>query len=308
MLTDTLRNFEPKVETLRDGRNAITRSYLPKDLHSCLSLRNHVYGRPFSQDEWLWKYGDNCPYPHDVLIAESGGRIVGMQAMIAFPFKIKGEILNALSLLDLMIHQKWRGQGLFLKMVKRIEDELLKSFDFFYSFPNKRSYYGFIHSLKWGVPFHPTLMTRMAFPHSMPEPSSKPFERSESNIQLIKDEKYLKWRYSKPNARYKIIDNTSVLAFQQHLGLRIAFVAEFTSINRKHFLMKRIEDLSKYHPLVFLVNSTSATRLFLKSKGFSDQLNLIRRFHLVVKTRKENKALIKKLSSWEISFGDFDVL
>jgi GNAT superfamily N-acetyltransferase len=303
MLDEVLPRFAPERITLRSGESVVLRSFSPKDVESCLWLRAEVYGTPFLASEWNWKFGQACPYPHEVLVAETEGKIVGIQPMIAFPFLAESQTLSALLLLDLMIHPAWRKKGLFTLLVKRVETELLDRFAFFYTFPNKNSLPGFTDKLGWVIPFRPLLMVRPALPRKLKENDSSTLP--EPGVRLFKDKAYFDWRYSRPARHYQQISPNAVLAYQKHFGIKAAFGAEFGG---SEFLLGLMENSAAPAPLVFLVNPNSPVHHLLKRKGFMPQINKLRRFHLTVKIKPGNQKLLADLARWELCFGDCDTI
>lgn len=303
MFGEVLPKFAPKRTTLRSGESVILRSFSPKDVESCLRLRAEVYGSPFLASDWDWKFGQACPYPHDVLVAEAEDKIVGIQPMIAFPFLIESQTLSALLLLDLMIHPAWRRKGLFTLLVKRVETELLDRFAFLYTFPNKNSLPGFMGKLGWLIPFRPLLMVRPALPRKLKGNDSSTLP--EPGVHLLKDSAYLEWRYSRPTKHYQQLSPNAVLAYQKHFGIKAAFGAEFGG---SEFLLKLMENSAAPAPIVFLTNPNSPVHHFLKRKGFMTQINKLRRFHLAVKIKSENQKLLADLARWELCFGDCDTI
>ena len=281
----------------------VLRSFSPKDVESCLKLRGEVYGTPFLASEWNWKFGQECPYPHDVLVAEAEGKIVGIQPMIAFPFAVENQEVSSLLLLDLMIRPTWIRKGLFTLLVKRVETELLERFAFFYTFPNENSFPGFIGKLGWLIPFQPLLMVRLALPRKLKGNDSSTLP--EPRVHLFKDKTYFDWRYSRPAKHYQKLSPNAVLAYQKHFGIKAAFGAEFGG---SESWLKFMETVAAPAPLVFLTNPNSPVHHLLKRKGFMTQINKLRRFHVAVKMKSENQKLLADLALWGLCFGDCDTI
>ncbi|TKJ42033.1 hypothetical protein CEE36_07355 [candidate division TA06 bacterium B3_TA06] len=308
MSSSSLPGFAPQKITLRNSKKVTLRSVTPNDKEKCLGLRLAVYGASFQSEVWDWKYSERCPYPHDVLVVEAEEEVVAIQAMLVFPFMIGKRRVHALSLLDLMVHPAWRKQGLFAHLIKRIERELLNRFAFFYSFPNRRSFPGFIRRFGWLIPFHPTLMVRLALPKRVKKIPVETPHPSRPRVHLFKDQTYLDWRYSRPDMEYQRLSDRSVVAFQEHWKIKTAFAAEFSPQEGEESssLLKAMEQAAAAAPLVFLTNPTSPTFGLLKRNHFSTRINLLRRFHLVVKMAPRHKELLQDLADWDLSFGDFD--
>lgn len=297
--------FEPRELTLSDSRTVVLRSFKPADTQQCLKLREEVYAEPFTEAEWAWKFGPGCPFPNQVLVVEAGGRVVGIQGMLAFPFRLGDSYVSSLMLLDLMIHPDWHRQGIFTKIIRIIESEVLARFDFIYTFPNRNSHPGFVDKLGWLVPFRPRLLARPALPRGLAK-EAIPQHRSRAYTGLVKNSTYLEWRYSRPGRTYEIPSPKSVLAYQKHFGLEIGFAAEFGEDDP--YALKIMEREASPRPLFFLTNPSTSIFPMLKRKGFTDRVNHLRRFHVVIKPNPGFKRVAHKLADWELSFGDCDVI
>ncbi|MEA3312344.1 MAG: GNAT family N-acetyltransferase [candidate division WOR-3 bacterium] len=308
MKIKSLPEFTPEKVVLKDSRQVVLRSVKNRDIPQCLAIRKSVYGKPFEKADWLWKYGPCCPYPHDVLVAEHNGQVVAIQALLAFPFEVREIKLPALSLLDLMVHPEWQGQGIFRFIIQRIERELLGLFPFIYTFPNQRSFYGFTQNFGWTPLLHPNLLMRLALPYRIDKNEQEEF-LDKDRVGIIKEKEYINWRYSRPGFKYVKISNQAVLALMEYKGVKVkgGFAAEFPS-GGSPYLLKKMESKISPAPLTFLVNPSSSLFGFLKRKGFLTCINFFRRFNLIVKMNPGYKNLFAELYHWDLSFGDFDGL
>ncbi|MBD3285908.1 GNAT family N-acetyltransferase, partial [candidate division WOR-3 bacterium] len=185
---------------LHDGSKITLRSLKKEDIPQCLEIRKAVYGSPFTVEEWRWKYGPSSPYFFDVLVGEYQENVIGMQALLAFPFQFGGEIKQSLNLLDLMIHPLWQKKGVFSAMIAKVERELRGSFSFMYTFPNERSCYGFIRKFGWKRLFSPCLLVRPALLY--PDAKLDSQRQIENRVGILKDKQYIRWRYSRPGRTY----------------------------------------------------------------------------------------------------------
>ncbi|GEM_PF-4764325 len=303
-MTKLLPKFEPRQVKLKDNKEITIRSFDKGDVKKCLLLRKEVYGAAFSRKEWEWKFGENCPFYSDVLLAEEAGKVVGIQPMIVFPFVVDGKEKTSLMLLDLMVTPSWQAKGIFSAFIDILQHEALKSVNFIYTFPNKRSLPGFINKFGWEIPFQPLLLSKVGRLRVLQDITAAP---ESSYIGLKKDNAYLDWRYSRPGMSYARIEKKTVLAWQKRFGIRCGLLAEFDFAAYE----KRIVDvkgLAGTAPLIFLINSKSRASEILKNYRFAKTLNLLRQFNLVVKVNPADTYLLKNLSQWQLSFGDVDVI
>ncbi len=100
-MTDTGGRPESRVResTLQD-RDAIFR------------LREAVYGIPFDEAEWHWKFEQHSGHPAKVFVAESEGSIVGLRPFIVERLKVLNcSWLTGLGV-DIMVHPDYRRHGI----------------------------------------------------------------------------------------------------------------------------------------------------------------------------------------------------
>lgn len=114
-----------------------------KDILELLRM-NHVYR---TIEEWSWEYKDN-PFGNLIVVAEHDGRVVGHEALVPAYMKIGDRIVRGSQAVDLIVHPKFRRQGISLAIGKMLAMEAEKEgIDLSYGFPNKLSHYG---HLKFG--------------------------------------------------------------------------------------------------------------------------------------------------------------
>ena len=121
------------------------RRYKEGDEYGIAKLLKIEYG--LDEDHWrrlwIWKCKNN-PFGHITMVAEHDGQIVGHSSAIHVKMKIGNKIMVGSVLVDLIVHPRFRHQGMF----KALNDGLLSETRrdgilILYSFPNKVSYPGF---------------------------------------------------------------------------------------------------------------------------------------------------------------------
>lgn len=128
------------------------RDYRPTDREAYLDLFATVFdGAPDS--EWFaWKYERN-PYVEDVpiVVAESGGEIVGARSFFALEMETGARRVPALQPCDTMVHPEHRRRGLFTRMTEAAIDGYRGTdVPFFFNYPNANSLPGNL-KLGWRV-------------------------------------------------------------------------------------------------------------------------------------------------------------
>jgi GNAT superfamily N-acetyltransferase len=97
--------------------------------------------------DWSWEYNKN-PFGQLIGIAESGGQVIGHMALVPLCVKIGSENIKGCQAVDLVVHPKFRGQGIFLAIGKFLMNEAGKQgISIAYGFPNKLAHSG---HLKYG--------------------------------------------------------------------------------------------------------------------------------------------------------------
>ena len=98
-------------------------------------------------EHWFWEYKNN-PFGHLIGVAELNGQIVGQMALIPTYMKIGDKATMGSQAVDLVVHPKFRRQGMFLAIGKMLTTEAGKEgIDITYGFPNKPAHSG---HLKYG--------------------------------------------------------------------------------------------------------------------------------------------------------------
>lgn len=97
-----------------------------EDIDSLLEIYNRLYQTNRSEDEFRWEFRD-CPHGEGFhVIAESNGKVVGMQAIIPLRFRNeKGEVLTGKSE-DTLVDPSQRGKGIFEGMYQLVFSECRK--------------------------------------------------------------------------------------------------------------------------------------------------------------------------------------
>jgi predicted N-acetyltransferase YhbS len=107
-----------------------TRPYVNGDEDQIVGLLQRVFGtwpkfdlKHSSLDHWRWKYLDNPPRKKVVVVAESGGKIVGSHHGVYSRVKVGDRSVLTQQGTDLAVDKDFRGMGLYGKM-QAVKDQL----------------------------------------------------------------------------------------------------------------------------------------------------------------------------------------
>jgi len=131
----------------------IIREYTEKDRSGVFNLRKAVYGEPFRENEWNWKFINKyAGRSSRIFVAESDGLIVGVRPIICSPLKSRKQYVISGLDVDMMVHPDFRNLGIFTGLVREsIKTVQSEGVDIILSFPNENSYPGLKRSknIKW---------------------------------------------------------------------------------------------------------------------------------------------------------------
>ena len=99
--------------TVTGGRpESRVRESTPQDRAAIFQLREAVYGTPFDEAEWQWKFEKHSGNPAKLFVAECEGSIVGLRAFIVERLKVlDGSFRTGLGV-DIMVHPDYRRYGI----------------------------------------------------------------------------------------------------------------------------------------------------------------------------------------------------
>lgn len=221
---------EPRVRALRPG-----------DTEAVLALLRLGLGAgnvPRTPEFWRWKH-DRNPFGRSYgLVAESGGRLVGVRVFLRWSFHAGERELVALRAVDTVTHPDWRGRGLFSRLTRELLAEVepltevgTTGVGLVFNTPNRRSRPGYL-KMGWRVAGRPPLMARcrnplrhrgrhpgdgrradlstlpalaeLLAPPKTGEPT--PQNRADGWLSTVRSPAYLRWRYGEiPGVEYRIL-------------------------------------------------------------------------------------------------------
>ncbi|WP_435180821.1 GNAT family N-acetyltransferase [Halorussus sp. AFM4] len=127
------------------------RPYEPGDREAFCALFERVLGGRASEAWFDWKYRSN-PYVDRVpiLVAETGGEVVGARAFLPLALRVEGEEYLAFQPCDTVVAPDHRRRGLFTRMTETALDRYADAVDCYFNFPNRYSLPG-NRKLGWAV-------------------------------------------------------------------------------------------------------------------------------------------------------------
>lgn len=217
-------------ERLRGDRPPPTvRHARPDDIDGIIELQRIGLGEGTlarSAEVWRWKHVDNPFGPSAVLVAESGGTLVGLRAFMRWSFVTDGgSVLRAVRAVDTVTHPDWQGQGLFTRLTKQLCNELANDgVDLVFNTPNDKSRPGYLkmgwrdlgRMMVWARPMRPGPFRR----HGSNAPAARDAlvavdigPRLERGLHTPVDGPFLRWRYGAvPGLDYRsVIDHETVV-------------------------------------------------------------------------------------------------
>jgi len=194
------------------------RPFEHKDTNSLIELLEIVYRKSFTIDWWNWKYNQNPMGESIILVAEDNGKIVGLRSFWKYDLMYRSNLLKAYQPVDTVVHEEYRGQGLFTKLtVAAINEAKQNNADLLFNFPNQNSLPGYLklgwyfldHVRWWIKPIG--IVSVLSIPlakgqrHSLRIPGERRFlscrggsakyDTNSNFISAAKNPAFLDWRY-----------------------------------------------------------------------------------------------------------------
>ena len=130
------------------------RSYVDADEEEVLDLvRGSLGGGPAGErppEYFRWKHLQNPFGRSFMIVAESGGAIVGFRALMRWRFSAGNRTVEAVRPVDTVTHPDHRGRGVFSRLTRTALDSLADEVELVFNTPNPNSLPGYV-KMGWRV-------------------------------------------------------------------------------------------------------------------------------------------------------------
>lgn len=185
------------------------------DSHDLLRLINAIQPhQPWNEQRLRWQYFEPPPGPARVYTLRSGSEIIAQYAAIPHWVSVRGRVVRAWMVQDVMTLPAYRGRGLLHHLGSLCAQDTRAARDYGFTFPNALSMRSFRRE-GWTelmpVPFRRCATSEAGAARSARlTPVEPPFDDAVSEIWrgsglalgIRKDKSYLDWRYRKPGRTY----------------------------------------------------------------------------------------------------------
>jgi len=319
----------------------------PGDLSEIVELLRTCLGQggvPRTIEFWRWKHERNPFGESPVLVAEAGGRIVGLRAFLRWTWRAGGRDVPAVRAVDTATHPHWRGRGVFSRLTRELADRLAREGTaFVFNTPNRRSRPGYLE-MGWRPAGRLPLFVRLfptgvvQRPDGLPEDDATVAEllahegipdflaalersRDDGRFHTPATPAYLRWRYAEaPGLLYGAAWATGdeaaaaiVYRLRRRWGLRELSMSEVLaaphpeSIARAADLVEEVADAAAVHHAVAVAAPGTPEHAALRRAGFRRVPNAGPR--LFVRELSPTEALpdLRNPASWRPSTGSFEL-
>jgi len=307
------------------------RPFEHKDTNSLIELLEIVYRKSFTIDWWNWKYNQNPMGESVILVAENNGKIVGLRSFWKYDLMYRSNLLKAYQPVDTVVHEKYRGQGLFTKLTTAAINEAKHyDADLLFNYPNQNSLPGYL-KLGWNLLDHVRWWIKpigivgfLSVPlakgqrDSLKIPGERKFvscsdgsARNNTNsnfISAIRTPAFLEWRYGlNPETDYCYLksDGLETLVRVTQKGKCRELLVMHTDFGDNWF--EECLEFAKSNDICYIANpaiTRSLAEKKMKSKGFFRLKNTIN--FVVLPLKDSVKEIVTNPFNWDFSLELLD--
>ena len=311
-----------------------TRPLQKQDVESVLELLRAALGEPpllrRTPELFAWKHFSN-PFGESLaLVAESGGQIVGLRALMRWELRTDdGSTLRCVRAVDTATHPDHHRRGIFRRLTEEaIEAAEADGVDLVFNTPNAKSGAGYL-SMGWvevgsiGVLARPSWRFLAKRPsvgaqedaglfmsHPTPVMPLTVGDRQPLGLRTPRTEDYLKWRYaSHPTARYFRVDRgESVAVVRPNIrnGRRELIVVDAFG-GHAAAVIRRAARKSKSAYLVAWFSRGSPERRAAIRSGLLPVPGLAP-LTLMARPLRELPVDVSSMATWDLALSDLELL
>ncbi len=321
--------------TLPTVAEPIIRKYSPDDLPDVLEVLRSALGETAllkrTPELWNWKHEDNPFGKSLVVVAEVGGELAGVRAMMRWDLlTTSGQTLRCLRPVDTATHPKFERRGIFKQLtLAAIEQATADGIDMIFNTPNASSGPGYL-KMGWnevapvGVMVRPLLRRGGKVSESEPpDPSDfftthlevpgtavQPIDRPPLGLRTPRTMDYIKWRFSAhPTARYRQLTHEGKVAFLRPnvRSSRKEIVISDLLGGSSAGLIQRIARVSRAAYLAAWFSPTTAERRDVVRGGLIPVPG-VRALTLMARPLRDLPVDVYDIDAWDIALGDLELL
>jgi len=279
---------------------------------------------------WAWKHEHNPFGPSLVLVAEVGGRVAGVRALMRWDLSLPdGTTLRCLRAVDTATHPDFERRGIFRKLTNEAVDLAREDgYDLIFNTPNDRSGAGYL-TMGWrrvgtiGVMLRPLVSRGVEVdPDSPPDPTDffdpvpPPFvpgedqPRSSPGLRTPRSREYLSWRFNgHPFVRYRAISShgATVLARANVRNGRKEVVISDILGRAKRSAVAHLARMARAAYVAAWFSPRSPERRAALLAGMVP-LPGVRALTMVARPLRELPIDVFDLTNWDLAMSDLELL
>jgi N-acetylglutamate synthase-like GNAT family acetyltransferase len=228
-----------------------------KDIQAIIDLLKVSLGEALlqkSETYWRWKHLVNPFGASPVIVAEEGGKIIGVRAFMRWSWRHHGKIVHAVRAVDTATHPDHQGKGIFKKLtLSLLEMCAEQGYQFVFNTPNKNSMPGYL-KMGWKLAGRLPVAVRFSKPLSMVRQLA--FKRSLENISSFVESETPQQILSRPDFQL-VLDQYNATS-----------PGKFRTAHTVESLTWRYVDVpvAKYHVLAIWDDKNLAAAVFYRLK------------------------------------------
>ncbi|MGH8936852.1 MAG: GNAT family N-acetyltransferase [Acidimicrobiia bacterium] len=309
------------------------RPFEDRDLPQTLEVMRLALGEPAllarTPELFAWKHLRN-PFGRSLmLVAEAGGRIVGLRAFMRWELQTPGgAVLRCVRAVDTATHPDFQRRGIFRSLTTQaLELAATEGIDLVFNTPNPRSGAGYL-SMGWaevgpiGVMVRPS--AHMLLPPralgGLPDPDDFPggplagalevADRPPRGLRTPRTPEYLAWRFSAhPTARYLPVETKGSVALTRpnlRRGRRELVLSDVLG-TRAGAAIREVRKRSRSHYLVAWFSPGSPERRAALRNGLLP-VPRVAPLRLYARPLRELEVDVTTPAAWDLALGDLELL